>query len=425
MCIEGRNMITANEFAERRNKVLDAMENNSLAILFSGVGKKRSNDENYPFEVNRNFYYLTGINRENAVLLLVKSQDEANEYLFIEEKKEAVEKWTGIRMSEDEARKISGIVNVLYKSAFEGKMMAAFDKNISHFGEINSVYLDLEKELKIDDCKSTIQYQQEIEGKGISVKDIHDIVMKLRMVKSEAEIELIRDAINTTDLGIRNVLNHLAAGRFEYNLRNIFEYTIKEDLNSGIAFDTIVAGGKNAVILHYPEAKDVLQHDELVLLDLGASKSYYAADISRTFPISGKFNDLQRKIYQIVLECNKVTSKFVRPGITLKEMNEFAKNFLAEECFVNGLIKSKEDIGQVYYHSVSHHLGLDTHDGSDRESMLVEGNVITCEPGLYFKEFGIGVRIEDDLLVTKDGCEVLSQSIIKEVDEIEKMLISK
>lgn len=418
-------MITANEFAERRNKVLDAMENNSLAILFSGVGKKRSNDENYPFEVNRNFYYLTGINRENAVLLLVKSQDESNEYLFIEEKKEAVEKWTGIRMSEDEARKISGIVNVLFKSAFEGKMMAAFDKNISHFGEINTVYLDLEKELKIDDCKSTIQYQQEIEGKGISVKDIHDIVMKLRMVKSEAEIELIRDAINTTDLGIRNVLNHLAAGRFEYNLRNIFEYTIKEDLNSGIAFDTIVASGKNAVILHYPEAKDVLQHDDLVLLDLGASKSYYAADISRTFPISGKFSDLQRKIYQIVLECNKVTSKFVRPGITLKEMNEFAKNFLAEECFANGLIVSKEDIGQVYYHSVSHHLGLDTHDGSDRESMLVEGNVITCEPGLYFKEYGIGVRIEDDLLVTKDGCEVLSQNIIKEIDEIEKMLISK
>ena len=418
-------MITANEFAERRNKVLDAMENNSLAILFSGVGKKRSNDENYPFEVNRNFYYLTGINRENAVLLLVKSQDESNEYLFIEEKKEAVEKWTGIRMSEDEARKISGIVNVLFKSAFEGKMMAAFDKNISHFGEINTVYLDLEKELKIDDCKSTIQYQQEIEGKGISVKDIHDIVMKLRMVKSEAEIELIRDAINTTDLGIRNILNHLAAGRFEYNLRNIFEYTIKEDLNSGIAFDTIVASGKNAVILHYPEAKDVLQHDDLVLLDLGASKSYYAADISRTFPISGKFSDLQRKIYQIVLECNKVTSKFVRPGITLKEMNEFAKNFLAEECFANGLIASKEDIGQVYYHSVSHHLGLDTHDGSDRESMLVEGNVITCEPGLYFKEFGIGVRIEDDLLVTKDGCEVLSQNIIKEIDEIEKMLISK
>jgi len=418
-------MISANEFSQRRNRVLEAMKNNSLAVLFAGVGKKRSNDENYPFEVNRNFYYLTGINRENAVLLLVKSQDEVSEYLFIEEKKEAIEKWTGIRMSEDEARKISGVKNILFKSTFEGKMIAALDRNLAHFGDIETVYLDLEKELKIDDCKSTVQYQKEVLDKGVAVEDIHDLVMKLRMVKSEAEVELIREAIATTDLGIRNVLNQLSAGRFEYNLRNIFEYTIKEDMGSGIAFDTIVAGGKNAVILHYPDAKDVLNQGDLVLLDLGASKSYYAADISRTFPINGKFSDLQRKIYSIVLECNKVTSKFVRPGITLKEMNEFAKNYLAEECVAKGLISSKEEIGNYYYHSVSHHLGLDTHDGSDRESALQEGNVITCEPGLYFKEFGIGVRIEDDLLITKDGCEVLSKNIIKEISDIEKMLITK
>ncbi len=418
-------MITANEYSQRRNKVLDAMKNNSIAVLFAGVGKKRSNDENYPFEVNRNFYYLTGINRENAVLLLVKSQDEVNEYLFIEEKKEAIEKWTGIRMSEEEARSISGIKNILYASTFEGKMIAALDKNSSTFGVVEIVYLDLEKELKIDECKSTLQYQKEILDKGVMVEDIHDVVMKLRMIKSEAEVELIRDAINTTELGISNILNQLAVGRYEYNLRNIFEFTIKEDLNSGIAFDTIIAGGKNAVILHYPDAKDPLNDGDLVLLDLGASKSYYAADISRTFPINGKFSELQRKIYSIVLECNKVTSKFVRPGVTLKEMNEFGKIFLVEECVEKGLIGSKEEIGNVYYHSVSHHLGLDTHDGSDRVSALQEGNVITCEPGLYFKEFGIGVRIEDDLLITKDGCEVLSKNIIKEISEIEKMLITK
>ena len=139
------------------------------------------------------------------------------------------------------------------------------------------------------------------------------------MIKSPAEIELIKDAINTTDVALRNVLSHLSGSRFEYNLRNIFEYTVHEDLNAQLAFHSIVAGGKNAVILHYPSAADALNKKDLVLLDVGARKSYYCADISRTYPQSGKFNDLQKKIYSIVLDCNKQTAKFMRPGLTLKE----------------------------------------------------------------------------------------------------------
>ena len=416
-------MISAQEFKERREKVLAQLEDQSLAILFAGQGRKKSGDENYPFDVNKNFFYLTGIEQENSILLLVKCQGETSEYLFVAEKDEKKEKWTGLRLTHEEAQEISGIETVYNRSIFDGKIEAAFGNEMSHFGEIKNVYLDLEKELKIDECKSTLHYKDElVNAHHVNVLDLHGIVMKLRMIKSPAEIGLIKEAIATTDIGIRNILTNLRAGKFEYNLRNVFEFSIKEEYGTTLAFSTIIAGGKNGIILHYPEAKDILNKDELVLLDLGAAKHHYCADISRTFPISGQFTDLQRKIYQIVLDCNKATINFIRPGVTLVEMNNFAKQFLAKSCVEQGLIQNEEEIGRVYYHSVSHHLGLDTHDGEDRSSALVAGNVVTCEPGLYFKEHNIGVRIEDDILVTEDGREILSARIVKEVKDIERLL---
>ena len=419
-------MIDSNEFAARRNKILTLLENNSIAIVFAGQARKKSGDAFLPFEINRNFYYLTGIEQENSVLLLVKCDGEVSEYLFIDEKNEKIEKWTGIKMTVEEACEASGIETVLMRSSFDGKIEAAFSNNMSHFGEIDHVYLDLEKELKIGESVSTIHFGEELKEKyHVDLIDLNPIVLKERMVKSVAEINCIKEAIETTDLGIRNALAVMKPGRYEYNLRNAFEYAIKEEFGTGIAFDTIIASGKNGIILHYPEAKDDLKDGELVLFDLGASKCHYSADISRTFPISGKFNELQRKIYEIVLECNKATINFIRPGISLVELNDFAKDFLAEECVAKGLLSSKEEISRVYYHSVSHHLGLDTHDGNDRSSPLVAGNVITCEPGLYFAEHGIGVRIEDDVLVTETGREVLSKDVIKEVADIEKLLRTK
>lgn len=419
-------MITANEYTLRRNKLLNTLDDNSVTILFAGVGKKKSGDENYEFVPNKNFYYLTGIRQENSILMLVKSDGEKFAYLFIDEKDERIEKWIGYKLSAKEAKDISGIDNVFLRNTFDGKMLAFFDSNECEYEPIKKFYLDLEDELKIDTCKSTKQYKDElVASHELEVLDVHDIIMKMRMVKSEAEIEMIRDAINLTETGLMNCMLKLAPSKYEYNLRNEFNFVVHEDLDASLAFSSIVAAGKNGVILHYPSQKDQLKDGDLVLFDVGAARDFYCGDISRTYPINGKFNDLQKKIYEIVLNCNKQTAGFMRPGVTLKEVNEFARNFLAEECVEKGLISSKEDIGRVYYHSVSHHLGLDTHDGTDRVSELVPGNVITCEPGLYFKEFGIGIRIEDDVLITETGSEVLSANIIKEVEDIEKAMGSK
>ena len=420
-------MIKAEEYALRREKLIEVLDDGSLSIIFAGVAKIRSGDQEYNFAVNRNFYYLTGIEQDNSILMLVKSGGEVFTYLFIDERDEKVEKWIGLKLTVEKAKEISGIDNVCLRSSFDGKLLASLGENMTHFGKINKVYLDLEKEIKIDTCKSTNEFKKELLEKyqGLEVCDIHDYVMKFRMIKSPAEIEMIKDAIHTTDIALRNVLSKMEAGRYEYNLRNVFEFTVKEDMNADLAFPSIVAGGKNAVILHYPDASDKLKEDDLVLLDVGAAKGNYCADISRTYPISGKFSLLQKKIYSIVLECNKQTAGFIRPGVNLKEVQEFAKNFLADECFEKGLIPSKDKITDVYYHSVSHHLGLDTHDGTNKDEKLAPGMVVTCEPGLYFKEFGIGVRLEDDVLVTPDGSEVLSKDIIKEIDEIEKVLRNK
>ena len=416
-------MIDKSEYALRRNKLFNLLDDNSVTILVSGVGRKKSADENYKFLVNKNFYYLTGIEQENSILLLIKNDGEKLTYLFVDEKDEKIEKWIGYKLTLKEAREISGIENVAVRTTFEGKMLAFFETNDSTREKISKFYLDLEPELKIAESKSTVSYKRELEVvHQLEVADVHNLIGGLRKIKSEAEIELLREAIATTDLGLKHALLQLKAGRYEYNLRNAFEFAVAEDQDSILGFDSIVASGENATILHYPSQKDTIKRGDLVLFDVGAAKDYYSADISRTYPENGKFSDIQKKIYEIVLNCNKQTAKFMRPGITLTEANEFAKDFLASECVEKGLLSCKEEIGKVYYHSVSHFLGLDTHDFGSKDDKLIPGNVVTCEPGLYFKDLGIGVRIEDDVLITKDGSEVLSDSIIKDVAAIEKML---
>lgn len=421
-------MITAKEYSERRERFLDKLDEGTLVILFAGVAKKCSADATYDFEVNRNFYYLTGIDQENSVLFLIKGFSENHVILFIDEKDERKEKWTGLKLPIDDAISISGINDVLLTSSKDGKLDVILNKENGIYGKITTVCLDLDEDLRIDGLMTTNDYSKVLKEKYESIKvfNIFNDIARLRMVKSKEEVELIKDAIRTTEVGLNNVLKTMEPGKYEYNLRNIFEFNVHEDMQAGLAFPTICASGQNGVILHYPNATSLLKDGDLVLMDCGARKSYYCADISRTYPISGKFNEKQRIIYQIVLDCNKLTANFIRPGVTLQEVKDFARNFLADECVAKGLIPTKEDIGKVYYHSCSHYLGLDTHDVSDvMDKPLEPGNIITDEPGLYFKELGIGVRIEDDILVTENGSECLSKDIIKEVDDIERILQSK
>jgi Xaa-Pro aminopeptidase len=189
------------------------------------------------------------------------------------------------------------------------------------------------------------------------------------------------------------------------------------------AFTTIAAAGKNAAVLHYSENSAKTADGDLILFDLGAQSSYYAADISRTFPVNGKFTDRQKQLYNIVLSGQKKVISAIKPGIPFASLNGILVDFYAKELKKIGLIEKKEDVARYYYHSVGHMLGLETHDiGRSREGVLQKGMVFTVEPGLYIAEEGIGIRIEDDVVVTEKGCDVLSKNIVKTVEEIEALM---
>lgn len=420
-------MIQVTEIAQRRERLYDCLKDNSVLILYAGVAKKKSADETYDFCVNRNFYYLTGIKQEGSILFAAKQDGIIKEYLFVSEYDELKEKWTGKRLTADEARTLSGIDNVLYLNTFESELDLILKKKDSSFEKISTIYFDLEPENIIEGFKTVEQTKNilMLNYPWLEFEDIYSKIVSLRMVKSKDEIAELKEAINKTSIGLKNILKKIRPGLYEYQLSSLFYYTIQDYDFSELSFPTICASGVNATCLHYPTPLAKIKDGDLVLFDLGSQNNLYCGDISRTYPANGRFTDLQRTIYSIVLECNKLIIDTIKPGITIKELNDIATNFMAKECVKAGLIQNESEIRKYYFHSIGHHLGLDTHDPADRNLPLVPGNVITDEPGLYFKELGIGVRIEDDILVTEDGSYNLSGSIIKEIDDIEKALGSR
>ena len=415
------------EFEQRRKKVFEQMKDNSVAIFFSGVSKVASEDEYLPFCCNKNFFYLTNIKQEHSMLMLIKGIGERKAYLFIDPYSELKEKWTGKRLTVDKAMMLSDIKNVYTTDNFETMLALALSNENNQYGDIDCVYLDLTSpEQKIDEDKFINDFSVKIrlDYTDKNIVDIYPIMRDLRMVKSSVEIEYIIKAIEKTNNGIAYLVNKLSGGLVEHELADHFEMYGRSHDRAPLAFSTIVAGGKNATCLHYPyeQQNDAIKDEDLVLFDLGFSYEGYSADISRTFPVSGKFDDLQRKVYEAVLGCNKAVIAYAKPGLTLRNLQEFATDYLRKECIRLKLMDASDDIRNYYYHNVSHFLGLDTHDIGNREKPLANGNVITVEPGLYFAKYGIGVRIEDDVLISNDGAIVLSKNIVKEIDEIERMM---
>lgn len=416
-------MIKVSEFKERREKLYNKLNDESVLILYSGVAKKRSADEDFPFVVNRNFYYLTNIKQENSILVVTKLGGIIKEYLFINEYSELKEKWTGRRITPQEARTLSDIPNILFTPTFDAQLQMILN-NSNSIDNINYIYMDLEKENKIGPETSTndVANTLSLNYSNKKIIDVYEEIIKLRMVKSAGEIEEFKEAISKTNIGLQKIMKNLKGGIYEYQLSSLFYYTIQDYDYSELSFPTICASGVNATCLHYMTPLSKIDEKDLILFDLGSQNNFYCADISRTYPISGKFNPLQKTIYTIVLECNKLIIKSIKPGITIAELQQIAINFMAKECVKAGLMKEESEISKYYFHNISHHIGLDTHDPSLRELPLVPGNIISDEPGLYFKELGIGVRIEDDILVTEDGSYNLSGQIIKEVADIEKAI---
>ncbi len=414
------------ELSLRRDKLFDALPNNTVALVFSGVSKICSEDSFHPFLANRNFFYLTGVEQENSILMIVKCAGEKKTYLFLDEYNELKERWTGKRLTFNEATNISEIVNVYANSTFDSMLSMALASSNNMYGKIENLFIDLSDEIKIKLNCSTQLFAKELEEKypHLNIKNIYPYIVELRLVKSDYEIRQLEEAINITSTGINDLLLNLKVGMAEHELSDRFEYYGKTHGRIGLAFETIAATGKDATIMHHPIAQQVgvINSGDLVLFDLGYRYKGYNADISRTYPIDGTFNDFQKRVYEAVLNCNKHIIEFAKPGLRLCDLQEEALKFLKAECLRLKLLKEEDDIKKYYIHNVSHFLGLDTHDVGNRERELVPGNVITVEPGLYFVEEGVGVRIEDDVLITSEGARCLSKCIKKELSDIERMM---
>lgn len=417
------------ELSNRREKLFASMKENSALILFSGVGKICSEDELFPFQSNRNFFYLTNIEQDHSALILVKGIGEKNTYLFIDEYSELKEKWTGKRLSFEMAESISSIGNVYSMNSLESMLSLILSKDNNQYGNITTLYVDLSPELKIGDGLSTTEYAKNLnaEYQHIEIENAYPLVRDLRMIKSQEEIENIVRAIELTNTGICQLLINLKPGLFEYELSDMFEFYGRSHERHQLAFSTIVAAGASATCLHHPveQQNALVRENDLVLFDLGYAHNGYSADISRTYPVGGVYQGTQKLIYEAVLQCNKAVIEYIRPGLTIADLQEYAKQVLKKKCVEFKLMTEDEDIVKYYYHNVSHHLGLDTHDASVRERPLENGNVITVEPGLYFAKFGIGVRIEDDILIQDGKAVVLSKSIAKEMSDIEKLFATR
>ncbi|MCF6309016.1 MAG: aminopeptidase P N-terminal domain-containing protein [Sulfurimonas sp.] len=421
-------MISQKEYKNRRDTLAKKLSNNSIGIIYSSTYKIRSNDTEYPYRQDSNFYYLTGFKEDNSVLVLVKTKNLTKTILFVQKKDEQLELWTGKRQGEKQAKKRFSVDKVFASNDLKKRL-------IEYFVGKKTLYCDLSSKdkrvKKVLDQASGIKTQ----------KNIIHYIREMRLVKSPAEINLIKKAISITRDAHHSVMRSKKKGKKEYELLAQIEYEFKSRGAYSDAYISIVACGNNANTLHYIKNNKPLIDKELILIDAGSEYKHYASDITRTIPVNGKFTKAQKKLYNLVLDTQLEIIKMIKPHVNRSELQKIAVELLTKGMLKLGILKGdykklikKQKYKKYYPHGIGHWMGLDVHDPApyinydNNEIALDKGMVLTIEPGLYIdkddksvpkKYRGIGIRIEDDILVTKKGHDNLSKDIVKTVKEIE------
>lgn len=455
------------DLEHRRHNVVTKMGGRGMLILFSSQPRRYTGDVDYKFRQENNLYYLTGIREKGIRLVLMPQNSSYREILFLPDQDPTKELWTGKMLSREEAADISGIKNVWSALEFESFLNSVL---YGRAYRVNRYLESTEYEVFFEDLrreKATVfLLMQEKPGLeralsrefelathlrerflGIRIRDASPIFEELRMIKSAYELRQLRRAIAITVAAQRQAMERLQPGIWEYEVEAAIQHVFKKNNSLGPAFPSIVASGPNATVLHYQQSQRQAQDWELMLIDIGAEYNYYAADITRTLPVSGKFRPEQAEIYQIVLDAQNAAMELVRPGSSLPVLHQRAVEVVKEGLLRLGLItdSSGEQYRIFFPHGVGHWLGMDVHDVGPRFTALQAGMVLTVEPGIYVrgdalarlgeegespstleairpvleKYKNIGVRIEDDLLVTEEGYELLSAGAPREIVEIE------
>ena len=308
-----------NNYKINREDIYSKLDDNSLMIIYSGALKQYSADENYPFKVNTNFFYMTGIDQDNTYLVALKIKGKVQEIVFAYENTEFHSKWFGEYLTPEEIIETSDVSEVRFIDKFDDFLTKTLKKK-----SIKKVYLDLEK----PDFPGQVNFGFVLKDKvnaiafDKAVEDIYTIISTTRGVKKPYEIELFRKADEVTKLALEEVMKVLPTLEYEYQVQAKFEQEIKHIANCGISFETIAAAGRNAAVLHYRANNDSLENKNMILLDLGAEYGKYHADISRTYPLKGKYGEKELVIYRIVLDCNKYIINNIKPGVSLKDLQK-------------------------------------------------------------------------------------------------------
>jgi Xaa-Pro aminopeptidase len=415
-------MTGADKFRERRARLAGMMEGDYCIVVQASSSKPTSADAEYPYTPSRNLYYLTGIQQENTTLLMWKLKGrDAREYLYIAPYDETHAKWFGTVLTKEEAQEKSGVQ--IEDINFSGGEDRFLDKLVSR-ERLCSFFFDWHNCGLTGTPGKRLRYVNNFKSlyPGLDVHSISGRIFALRMVKDDEEISVIREAVELTRKGFEAAARALVPGMNEREFEAELLYRWAKEGEKVPAFPAIVAGGSRATCLHYVSNNTDLSDGELLLVDHGAMKNLYCADITRTLPVNGRYTSRQRELMEMVLEIQTRAIELLRPGKLHREWNDDVLEAYKEIMMLRGEIKEPEEISNFYYHGIGHHIGLDTHDESVSDIPIAPGMVFTVEPGFYSSEEGIGIRIEDDVLVGEKCNTVLSQGFPRTPDEIEALM---
>lgn len=406
------------------------IEPKSTVILFSNDLMPRNGDQFFPYRQDSDFYYLTGIEQVNSVLVMCPDHSETalREVLFIDRPDPDKEKWNGIFLNREQAKDTSGIENVFYSEDFEGLIPQFLMQSVNIYLNSNE-YPKFNSQIQLKNHRNALILMQKYPL--FAYKRLQPLMVSMRLLKKPEEIDQIKKACSITEKAFKQALKILKPGIKEYEIEAEILAEFIRQASDAPAYSPIIACGRNALILHYIKNSAVCLDGDLVLMDFGAEYGNYASDCSRTVPVNGRFSARQRQVYSSVLKVFKEAKKLYVPGSSIQTINQQVAESLQREMIDLKLL-TKHEIQQAlpgkaylkyYYHGAAHFMGLDVHDPGGKEIILQEGMVLTCEPGIYIPEENLGVRIENDILVHSNPIDLMEEIPI-EIEEIENLICS-
>lgn len=402
-----------------RNTLYASLDHDSIVVVFSGHAPLKTGDENYPFFAERNFVYLTGLQSENFIFMAVKDGTGVRETLFILPPDPLKERWTGRRVKPDEARALSGIENISYIDRFAD----AFHTASTH---AKTVCLDLGKLVPTEQDNEAYLFARKVQQEypQLRIDSIRWQLRKQRTIKQPCEIEAMKIATDITREGIIAMMKASKPGMYEYQYKAEFDYALAQRGVLAPGFPSIISAGENNFCIHYYAYTGQAKDGDMILNDVGAYWDNHTVDISRGWPCNGRFSERQRLLYNCAYNTSEYMFSIIKPGMLMKDVDLTIRKYNFEQLKAIGLLDSYEDIGKYMWHAGSHHIGYDVHDIVDYYPDLVvaPGMVFCIDVGIYVEEWGIGFRLEDNCLVTPDGCINMSASIPRTIEEIEAIM---